>query len=138
MIRVCSQALWLTCITLRTCHHPFLSPVNNFIYFSENSPAEEKSQHLLKEQITVDFMGTEWLLCTPFQWLLNPDTVKVHLSQTRFAAHLVEENNAHLWNMTPPTPLLILGSCLSPKNCLPAPSLSACPFAVCPPCPSTK
>ncbi len=49
-------------------------------------------------------MGTaEWFLGTHFQWLLTPDTVKVHLSHTWFAAHLVEENNVYLQKMTPDT-----------------------------------
>ena len=29
------------------------------------------------------------------------DLVQVHLSQTGFASHLVEENNVHLHNITP-------------------------------------
>jgi hypothetical protein len=84
--------------------------IDNFIYFSEDPAVEGKLQHLLKEQITVDFMGmVEWFLGTHFQWLLTRNTVKVHLSQTRFAAHLVEENNVHLWKMTPNATSYCLG-----------------------------
>jgi hypothetical protein len=55
--------------------------VDGFVYFSEDPTVEEKFQCLLKEQITVYFMGTfEWLLGTHFQWLHTPITVKVHLS----------------------------------------------------------
>jgi hypothetical protein len=76
--------------------------VNNFIYFLEDPAVEEKFQRLLKDLITVEFMGmVEWFLGTHFQWLLTPDRVKVHLSRTGFAAHLVEENNVHLQNVTP-------------------------------------
>ena len=47
-------------------------------------------------------MGTvEWFLGTHFQWLVSPDVVKVHLSQTGFASHLVEETDVHLRNITP-------------------------------------
>ena len=50
----------------------------------------------------VDYMGTvEWFLSTHFQWLATPGVVKVHLSQTRFTSHLVEENDIHLRNITP-------------------------------------
>jgi hypothetical protein len=74
--------------------------VDNFIYFSEDSAVEEKFQHLLTDLITVDFMGmVEWFLVKHFQWLLTPDKVEVHLSQTRFASHLVKENSVHLRNI---------------------------------------
>ena len=43
----------------------------------------------------------EWFLGTHFQWLVTPDLVQVHLSQTGFASHLVEDNNIHLRNVTP-------------------------------------
>ena len=33
--------------------------------------------------------------------VVTPDLVQVHLSQTGFASHLVEENNVHLRNITP-------------------------------------
>ena len=39
-------------------------------------------------------MGTvEWFLGTHFQWMVTPEVIAVHLSQTGFAANLVEENN---------------------------------------------
>jgi hypothetical protein len=43
----------------------------------------------------------EWFLGTHFQWSVTPSVVKVHLSQTGFASHLVEENNIHHCNITP-------------------------------------
>jgi hypothetical protein len=76
--------------------------VDNFIYFLEDPAVEEKCQCLLKDLITVEFMGmVEWFLGTHFHWLLTPDRVDVNLSQTRFATHLVEETNVHLRNVTP-------------------------------------
>ncbi len=42
----------------------------------------------------------KWFLSTQFQWLVTPDKVRVHPSQTGFAAHLVEENNVHMRNVT--------------------------------------
>jgi hypothetical protein len=57
-------------------------------------------------------MGTvEWFLGTHFQWLVLEDKVLVHLSQTGFATHLVEENNTHEKNITPNATLY--QSCLS-------------------------
>ncbi len=35
-----------------------------------------------------------------FQWMVTPDKVKVHLTQTGFASHLVEDNIIHLCNIT--------------------------------------
>ncbi len=43
----------------------------------------------------------ECFLGTHFQWMVMPDEVKVHLSQTSFASHLVDNNNVHLRNVTP-------------------------------------
>ena len=76
--------------------------VDDFVYFSEDPAVEAKFERLLKQEATVDFMGTvEWFLGTHFQWLVTPDLVQVHLSQTGFASHLVEDNNIHLRNVTP-------------------------------------
>ena len=78
--------------------------MDNFVYFSEDPDVEAKFARLLKEYVTVDFMGTvEWFLGTHFQWMVSPDLVQVHLSQTGFASHLVEDNNVHLCNVTPDT-----------------------------------
>jgi hypothetical protein len=61
-----------------------------------------KFQRLLKQYVTIDFMGTvEWFLGTLFHWLITPAAVKNHLSQTGFASHLVEENNIHHRNIIP-------------------------------------
>ena len=91
--------------------------VDNFVYFSEDPAVEVKFEWLLKQQATVDFMGTvEWFLGTHFQWSVTPDLVQVHLSQTGFASHLVEDNNIHLHNVIPDaTPY---------SSCLP---IDACP-----------
>ncbi len=63
---------------------------------------EAKFECLLKEYATVDFMGTiKWFLGTHFQWMVTPDLVQVHLSQTGFASHLVKDNNIHLHNVMP-------------------------------------
>jgi hypothetical protein len=76
--------------------------VNDFVYFSADPAVEAKFERLLQQHSTVEYMGTvEWFLGTHFQWLVTPDTVKVHLSQTGFASHLVEDNNIHLRNITP-------------------------------------
>ena len=76
--------------------------VDDFVYFSDDPAVEATFERLLKQYSTVDFMGTvEWFLGTHFQWLVSPDVVKVHLSQTGFASHLVEETDVHLRNITP-------------------------------------
>ncbi len=75
--------------------------MDNFVYFSEVPDIEARFAHLLKEHVTVDFMGTfEWFLGTHFQWMVSPDLVQVHLSQTGFASRLVEDINVHLRNVT--------------------------------------
>jgi len=43
----------------------------------------------------------DWFLGTHFQWFCYNNEVSVHLSQTGFAAHLVEDNNTHTCNITP-------------------------------------
>jgi hypothetical protein len=78
--------------------------VNNFVYFLADPAVEAKFEGLLQQYSTVHYMGTvEWFLGTHFQWLVNPGGVKVHLSQTGFASHLVEENDIHLRHITPDT-----------------------------------
>jgi len=75
--------------------------VDDFVFFSEDPAVEAKFQRLLQAEATVDFMGTvEWFLGTHFQWMVTPDLVQVHLSQTGFASHLVESHNVHLRNIT--------------------------------------
>jgi hypothetical protein len=76
--------------------------VDNFVYFSAKDALEAKFQCLLKQYVTVDFMGTvEWFLGTHFQWSIIPTAVKDHLSQTGFTSCLIEENNTHHCNITP-------------------------------------
>ena len=71
--------------------------VDDFVYFSEDLEVKRKFEQLLSSLITVDFMGTvDWFLGTHFQWSCYDIKVSVHLSQTGFAAHLVEDNNAML------------------------------------------
>ncbi len=75
--------------------------IDDFVYFSADPAVEEKFQRILKELVTVDFMGTvEWFLGTHFQWMLTPENVTFHLSQTGFAANLAEENNIHHLSIT--------------------------------------
>ncbi len=76
--------------------------VDDFVYFSTDPMVEAKFERLLQQRSTVEYMGTvEWFLVTHFQWSVTPDTVRVHLSQTGFASHLIEDNNIHLRNITP-------------------------------------
>jgi hypothetical protein len=76
--------------------------VDNFIYFLESPNVEHLFEQLLSSLVTVNFMGTvEWFLGTHFQWSNTEDKVSVYLSQTGFAAHLVEDNNTHLCSVTP-------------------------------------
>ncbi len=76
--------------------------MDDFIYFSDDPNVECLFEGLLSSLVTVDFMGSvEWFLGTHFQWHKTKDEVSVHLSQTGFAAHLVEDNNAHLRSITP-------------------------------------
>jgi hypothetical protein len=76
--------------------------VDNFVYFSNDPYVERLFERLLSSLVMVDFMGTvEWFLGTHFQWHKTDDEVSNHLSQTGFAAHLVEDNNAHLCKTTP-------------------------------------
>jgi hypothetical protein len=78
--------------------------VDDFVYFLTDPEVEAKFKRLLKQQVTVDFMGrVEWFLGTHFQWSVTPDVVQVHLSQTGFTSHLVDENNIHHRNITPNT-----------------------------------
>jgi hypothetical protein len=63
---------------------------------------EAKFQRLLKQQVTVNFMGrVEWFWGTHFQWSVTPEVVQVHLSKTGFTSHLIEKNNIHHRNITP-------------------------------------
>ncbi len=76
--------------------------VDDFIYFSKDPVVERCFEQLLLSLVTVNFMGTvDWFLGTHFQWSSYNNEVSVHLSQTGFAAHLVENNNAHDRNITP-------------------------------------
>jgi hypothetical protein len=76
--------------------------VDDFVHFFADPAVKAKFQQLLTKYVTVNFMGAvEWFLGTHFQWMVTPDKVKVHLSQTGFALHLVEDNNIHLRDITP-------------------------------------
>jgi hypothetical protein len=75
--------------------------VDDFVYFSEDPATKHRFETLLSTPVTVEFMGTvEWFLGTHFQWLATDNIVSIHLSQTGFAAHLVEDNNIHTRNIT--------------------------------------
>ena len=53
---------------------------------------EKQFECLLAKHLQVEFMGTvEWFLGIHFQWKCTPETVKVHLGQSGFAACLVEQ-----------------------------------------------
>jgi hypothetical protein len=102
---------------------PFTSPLtlglymDEFIYFLEDIKVEQLFESLLSLLIMVNFMGTvEWFLGTDFQWNKSDNTVSVHLSQTGFVAHPVEDNNAHLCNITPDANLCCSGL---PINAIP-------------------
>ncbi len=76
--------------------------MDDFIYLLEDPKVECLLKSLLSLLIKVDLMGTvEWFLGTHFRWNKLDNNVSVHLSQTGFAAHLVEDNNSHLRNITP-------------------------------------
>jgi hypothetical protein len=76
--------------------------VDDFVYFSKNPEVERRFKQHLANLVTVKFMGNvDWFLGTHFQWSCTDDKVSVHLSQTGFAAHLVEDNNIHTHNITP-------------------------------------
>jgi hypothetical protein len=76
--------------------------MDNFIYFSADDAVEAKFQRLLKQHNTLYFKGrVKWFLGTHFLWSVTPTGVKVHLSQTDFASHVVEDNNIHHRNITP-------------------------------------
>ncbi len=76
--------------------------VDDFVYFSEDPEVERQFEQLLTGMVTVEFMGNiDWFLGTHFQWSCSDVDVSIHLSQTGFAAHLVEDNNIHTRNITP-------------------------------------
>ena len=76
--------------------------VDDFVYFSEDPKVERRFEQLLSSLVIVNFLGTvDWFLGTHFQWSCHDNEVSVHLSQTGFAAHLVEDNNVHMRNITP-------------------------------------
>jgi hypothetical protein len=76
--------------------------VDDFVYFSVDPTVEQRIEQHLYSLITANFMGTvDWFLGTQFQWSCDDSEVSVHLSQTGFAAHLVEDNNAHTCNIMP-------------------------------------
>ena len=69
--------------------------VDDFVYFSECDDVEKKFQSLLQTKTNVDFMGpVTHFLGHKFQWedytINNQRHLRVHLSQTAFADHLVD------------------------------------------------
>ncbi len=94
------STLWTLLYQQHSCHSPLVSTLTTLPIFI--FPKKRKFEALLSLLITVEFMGTvKWFLGTHFQWLLMNDVISIHLSQTGFAAHLVEDNNIHTRNMTP-------------------------------------
>ncbi len=75
--------------------------VDDLVYVFEVHVVEWKFELPFSQLITVEYMGTiEWFLGIHFQWLITDDIITVHLRQTGFAAHLVEDNNVHTCNVT--------------------------------------
>ena len=76
--------------------------VDDFVYFFEGPEAETLFERLLQDRVKVDFMElVEWFLGIRFSWRFTPSKVNVHLSQTGFAANLVEQFCRELWEPTP-------------------------------------
>lgn len=76
--------------------------VDDFVYFSEDPNVESLFERLLRERVTVDFMGlVEWFLGIHFSWRITSSRVDVHLNQTGFAANLVEQFHRDSWEPTP-------------------------------------
>ena len=69
--------------------------VDDFIYFSESSEVELEFQRQLESKTNVDFMGpVTHFLGHKFQWqsyqIENENQLRLHLSQTAYADHLVD------------------------------------------------
>jgi len=76
--------------------------VDDFVYFSGDPAVESLFERLLQEQVKVDCMGlVEWFLGIHFSVCFTPSKVDVHLNQTGFAAHLVEQFFRDTWEPTP-------------------------------------
>ncbi len=76
--------------------------VDDFIYFLEDPATEALFERLLREQIKVDFMGLfKWFLGIHFSWQITNSAVDVHMSQSGFAANLVEQFCRDEWDPTP-------------------------------------
>ncbi len=76
--------------------------VDDFVYFSADPEVETLFERLLKNRVKVDFMGlVEWFLGIHFSWRTTPSKVDVHLTQTGFAANLVEQFCRGSWEPTP-------------------------------------
>ncbi len=72
--------------------------VDNFVYFSEDPVIENLFERLLTERVKVDFMGLmEWFLGIHFSWCITKSEVVVHMNQSRYAAHLVEQFAQDSW-----------------------------------------
>ena len=72
--------------------------VDDFVYFSESDQVEQHFQKLLEAQTNVDFMGpVTHFLGHKFQWqqysIESTPHLRLHLSQTAYADHLVDIAN---------------------------------------------
>ena len=72
--------------------------VDDFVFFSEGDGVEKEFQKLIEAKTNVDFMGpVTHFLGHKFQWqnyTINSDPhLRLHLSQTAYAAHLVDIAN---------------------------------------------
>jgi hypothetical protein len=84
--------------------------VDDFVYFSKDSEVETLFERLLQDRVKVDFIGlVEWFLGIHFSWRFTPSKVDVHLSQTGFAANLVEQFCRDSWEPTPTATPYCLG-----------------------------
>jgi hypothetical protein len=84
--------------------------VYDFVYFSEDPEVETLFECLLQDRVKVDFMGlVEWCRGIHFSWRFTPSKVDIHLSQTGFAANLVEQFCHDSWEPTPTATPYCLG-----------------------------
>jgi hypothetical protein len=103
---------WLYSGFIRDSKDPLGSPssrplllglyVDDFVYFLEDPAVKAFFEHLLREQIKVDFMGlVEWFLGIHFSWKITKSAVDVHMNQSSFAANLVKQFCRDEWDPTP-------------------------------------
>ncbi len=76
--------------------------MDDFVYFSEDPAVKALFEHLLSEQVKVDFMGlVEWFLGVHFSWQITKSSVDVHMNQSGFATNLVKQFCCDKWEPIP-------------------------------------